>query len=49
MRTPALLVEGLTKTYRPGDTPAVDGLSFTGRRKLILRDPASGTIVDRII
>ncbi len=28
METPALLVEGLTKTYRPGDTPAVDGLSF---------------------
>ena len=29
METPALLVEGLTKTYRPGDKPAVDGLSFT--------------------
>lgn len=29
MQTPALLVEGLSKTYRPGDKPAVDGLSFT--------------------
>lgn len=29
METPALLVEGLTKTYRPGDKPAVDGLSFS--------------------
>lgn len=29
METPALLVEGLSKTYRPGDKPAVDGLSFT--------------------
>ena len=29
MDTPALLVEGLTKTYRPGDRPAVDGLGFT--------------------
>ena len=29
MDTPALLVEGLTKTYRPGDSPAVDGLGFT--------------------
>ena len=29
METPALLVEGLSKTYRPGDAPAVDGLSFT--------------------
>jgi ABC-2 type transport system ATP-binding protein len=29
METPALLVEGLTKSYRPGDKPAVDGLSFT--------------------
>ena len=29
METPALLVEGLRKTYRPGDAPAVDGLSFT--------------------
>lgn len=29
METPALLVEGLTKTYRPGDKPAVDGLTFT--------------------
>ena len=29
METPALLVEGLTKTYTPGARPAVDGLSFT--------------------
>jgi ABC-2 type transport system ATP-binding protein len=29
METPALLVEGLTKTYRPGDRPAVEDLSFT--------------------
>ncbi len=29
MDTPALLVEGLSKTYRPGDRPAVDGLTFT--------------------
>lgn len=29
METPALLVEGLTKTYMPGARPAVDGLSFT--------------------
>jgi ABC-2 type transport system ATP-binding protein len=29
METPALLVEGLTKTYTPGDRPAVDGLTFT--------------------
>jgi len=29
MEVPALLVEGLTKTYRPGDRPAVEDLSFT--------------------
>ncbi len=29
METPALLVEDLTKTYTPGDAPAVAGLSFT--------------------
>jgi len=29
MDTPALLVEGLAKTYRPGDRPAVEGLTFT--------------------
>jgi ABC-2 type transport system ATP-binding protein len=29
MDTPALLVEGLSKTYRPGDKPAVQDLTFT--------------------
>lgn len=29
MDMPALRVEGLSKTYRPGDRPAVDGLTFT--------------------
>ncbi|MBR0674118.1 ABC transporter ATP-binding protein [Neoroseomonas soli] len=29
METPALLVEGLTKTYTPGAKPAVEGLTFT--------------------
>ena len=29
METPALRVEGLTKIYRAGDRPAVDGLTFT--------------------
>lgn len=29
METPALLVEGLTKTYTPGAKPAVENLSFT--------------------
>lgn len=28
MDMPALRVEGLSKTYRPGDRPAVDGLTF---------------------
>lgn len=29
MESPALLVEGLSKTYTPGSPPAVDGLTFT--------------------
>lgn len=29
MESPALLVEGLTKTYTPGEKPSVEGLTFT--------------------